>query len=453
MSSFEENYLKLNNEQKEAVDTVFGPVLVVAGPGSGKTQLLALRVANILKQTDTLPNQILCLTFTESAAANMRERLTGFLHRDAYKVAIHTFHSFGTEVISQNSSHFFSAADFKPADDLTSLQILDEILGSLPAKNPFRSQHQEVFVYIDDALKVIDALKKGGVTPTEFQEVVDENREFLDLIAQDIEEVFEDRISGKTVENLWKIYQKISDLSNEKKQNELNKQTEEEVVTWKNVYPCLIDIVLVQLQHVLADVQELIKAGARSTSPITEWKGKFTTKNKDNKTVAKDLFKHENFVTLAFIYKEYQAKLYDLGFFDFSDMLLEVARALQDPESLDLKYNLQEKYQFILVDEFQDTNGVQMKLLQELLDSPVNDGSPNILAVGDDDQAIYKFQGANLDNILKFKEKYPTTKVITLNTNYRSKQDILDLAMQVSAQATEKLELEGVIKVLVSGVK
>jgi DNA helicase-2/ATP-dependent DNA helicase PcrA len=428
-------------------------VLVIAGPGSGKTQLLALRVANILEKTDALPNQILCLTFTESAASNMRERLTEFLKRDAYKVSIHTFHSFGTEIISQNSSHFFQAADFKPADDLTSLQILDDIFNTLPAKNPFRSQHQDVFVYIDDVLKAIDALKKGGVTPEEFFEIITLNKDFLDSVALDIEEIFADRISGKTVENLWKLYQKIEVLSNEKTSFELNNQSEEDLISWRSVYPNLIDIVLVQLQQTLSNVQALEQTGARSTTPVTEWKNKFTTKDKENKTVAKDLFKHENFLTLAHIYKEYQNKLNEQGYFDFSDMLLEVVKALKDPESSDLKYNLQEKYQFILVDEFQDTNGVQMKLLHELLDSPVNDGSPNILAVGDDDQAVYKFQGANLDNILKFKEKYPSTKVVTLNKNYRSKQEILDLAMQISAQAVEKLELDGVSKVLVSQVK
>ncbi len=94
MTLFSEKYNRLNTEQKEAVDTLYGPVLVIAGPGSGKTELLAVRIANILKKTDANPNNILCLTFTENAANNMRERLAKIIGPEAYKVSIHTFHTF-----------------------------------------------------------------------------------------------------------------------------------------------------------------------------------------------------------------------------------------------------------------------------------------------------------------------------------------------------------------------
>ena len=99
---FQKRYENLNAEQKDAVDTIDGPVMVIAGPGSGKTELLSLRVANILQQTDTLPSSILCLTYTEAAATNMRKRLAGLIGMDAYKVAIHTFHGLGTEIINKN---------------------------------------------------------------------------------------------------------------------------------------------------------------------------------------------------------------------------------------------------------------------------------------------------------------------------------------------------------------
>ncbi len=95
-SNFESRYKLLNAEQRQAVDTLVGPVMVIAGPGTGKTEILAMRVANILrKDGDVSPSEILCLTFTDAAAWNMRDRLTKLMGGNAYRVAIHTFHSFG----------------------------------------------------------------------------------------------------------------------------------------------------------------------------------------------------------------------------------------------------------------------------------------------------------------------------------------------------------------------
>ena len=125
--SFSDRYRNLNARQKEAVDTIDGPVMVVAGPGTGKTELLSMRAANILKNTDTLPENILCLTFTESGANAMRERLSQIIGADAYKVAIHTFHSFGTEVINHNSEFFYGGASFKPLFDGRPIPALEPL--------------------------------------------------------------------------------------------------------------------------------------------------------------------------------------------------------------------------------------------------------------------------------------------------------------------------------------
>ena len=92
--NFKQRYDQLNKKQKKAVDTIEGPLLVVAGPGSGKTEILSLRVGNILEQTQVMASNILCLTFTESATVNMRKRLAGLIGSEAYRVAIHTFHNF-----------------------------------------------------------------------------------------------------------------------------------------------------------------------------------------------------------------------------------------------------------------------------------------------------------------------------------------------------------------------
>ena len=106
MNSFVTEYNLLNKQQKEAVDCINGPLLVIAGPGTGKTQLLSLRVANILDKTDTLAENILCLTYTESGAQTMRNRLASFIGQSAYDVRIGTYHAFGNEIIRNYAEYF-----------------------------------------------------------------------------------------------------------------------------------------------------------------------------------------------------------------------------------------------------------------------------------------------------------------------------------------------------------
>src|SRR6266496_6812851 len=154
-SIFSQAYHNLNPRQKQAVDTIEGPVLVVAGPGTGKTQLLSVRVANILRQTDTLPNNILCLTFTESAAAAMRQRLLGLMGQDAYKVAIHTFHSFGTEVITNHPQFFYQGAHFHAADELSSYEVLEPIFRRLPHSSRLAATMNGEFTALRDTQMAI----------------------------------------------------------------------------------------------------------------------------------------------------------------------------------------------------------------------------------------------------------------------------------------------------------
>jgi len=129
MSRFAKEYSKLNEAQKLAVDQIEGPVLVIAGPGTGKTQLLSMRVANILQKTDTLPQNILCLTFTDSATATLRKRLTNLIGQTAYDVSINTYHSFGSDLIRRMPEYFVDDSDMRPADDLSIDQTYRDILG------------------------------------------------------------------------------------------------------------------------------------------------------------------------------------------------------------------------------------------------------------------------------------------------------------------------------------
>ena len=126
----------LNAQQRQAVDIISGPLMVVAGPGTGKTELLAVRAANILHQTDADPSNILCLTFTDSGSANMVKRLAQIIGSTAYKVEIQTFHSFGSTIIGRFGEYFYSGANYQPADQLTQAEILTEIIAGLSYDNP-----------------------------------------------------------------------------------------------------------------------------------------------------------------------------------------------------------------------------------------------------------------------------------------------------------------------------
>ena len=106
LEKFNNEYEKLNEKQKLAVDTIEGPVMVIAGPGTGKTQILAARIGKILLETDVFPENILCLTYTDAGAIAMRRRLLQFIGPDAYKVNIYTFHAFCNDVIQENVSLF-----------------------------------------------------------------------------------------------------------------------------------------------------------------------------------------------------------------------------------------------------------------------------------------------------------------------------------------------------------
>jgi DNA helicase II / ATP-dependent DNA helicase PcrA len=421
--SFDTRYNGLNDEQKKAVDTIDGPVLVIAGPGSGKTELLSLRVCNILRQTDTLPSSILCLTFMDSASANMRKRLAGLIGQDAYKVAIHTFHSFGSEIINRNPEYFYHGAAYGQADKLMQYEIMEEILKSLSHEFHLRSYHPDQgYTYLDDILARIGDMKKGGLEPSDFRQLLEENKSFLEEADKLVAPVFAERMSKNTVSEIPSLLEKISAISFTQRSRDLPYLSMKETLAES-----------LQKAYDLATAEE-----KPDTKPLTEWKRDFMRKNDRNEITLADLERLKKQFELCYIYEEYQKRLHEKGFYDFDDMLLDASRALTEfPE---LKYNLQERFLYVLVDEFQDTNGVQMRILDQLLDAEVNEGRPNILVVGDDDQAIFKFQGANIANIMSFHKKYREPSIIVLQKNYRSTQPILDYARKTILTGNDRLE-------------
>lgn len=340
--AFLKRYNVLNDGQKRAVDTIEGPVMVVAGPGTGKTEVVALRVANILRKTHARPSNILCLTFSVSGATAMRERLRSLMGADAYGVTIRNFHGFCADLIAENPSVFDAWSAMELISDVekyrTVNKIIDQLSPDLDLINP-KLPHART----KDILSRISDLKREGVT----------NREALLAVADD----YERALSCKSREG--------------------TKACEKNLLTAK---------------------------------------------------------KFRDFLKIFFLYED---ALKATQRFDFDDMILYAIQALEAEDWL--LAGLQERYQYILVDEFQDTNGAQYRLVDLLTTPRTPEDKPNLFVVGDDDQAIYRFQGANLKNILNFHERFPSAPIIPLTVSYRCSQPVLDAAGSLIAQNSERL--------------
>lgn len=430
---FNTRYAKLNDNQRQAVDYIHGSLLVIAGPGTGKTELLSMRTAQILRQTDTLPNSILCLTFTESGATNMRQRLRQIIGEDAYKIAIHTFHSFGTEIINQHREYFFRGADAQPVDELTQYQIISGILEELDWRNPLSAKNNGEFVYIKDLIRIISEFKQSGLTPSELRAIIEDNQSTIAEIAPDIQQVFSAKISKKTIEMFAPIAEKIANLA-AKNPDEKNSKLPASITPYANV-------LALSIVHATQEALD-----ENSTKPLTAWKSKWCEKNANGEFVLKDFTAAEKLSAAIDVYEKYVNILSERSLFDYDDMILSVIQACEShPE---LRANLQEQFQFIMVDEFQDTNLAQLRLLFNLTSE--NDDNPNIMAVGDDDQAIFSFQGADVGNIQRFRQHYHDPKIIVLTDNYRSAENILSSARDVITQGADRLEntIDGLSKQL-----
>ncbi|MCF7845262.1 MAG: ATP-dependent helicase [Candidatus Pacebacteria bacterium] len=410
---FQERYNNLNPEQKRAVDYINGPLMVIAGPGSGKTELLGVRTANIIRKTDTPPESVLCLTYTNSAATNMKERLIELIGDEAYKIPVYTFHSFCQKIIQDHGDYFYKGASFELVDEVTQIEIIQDILKKMDYDNPLSSfRPEDGYVYLRDIIETISDLKQGGVTPDEFEEVSKENEIILKEANPIISAVFQKRVNTITFQEVEKVIDKLKKIEQ------------------KSIISYLKPINLV----VAGSLEKVVESGDKKN--IKEWKNKWTYKNKEERFL-NDSKNLEKLKSLSLVYKDYQKKMNSLGYYDFSDMIMEVIKKMEED---DLFYDeVREKYLYVLVDEFQDTSGVQMRFLNLLLKDEI-DNNPNICTVGDDDQAIYRFQGAEISNILEFKERYPLTKIISLVRNYRSTKEIIQKSYGIVKRGEERLE-------------
>jgi len=348
-SVFDSEYKRLNKAQKDAVEAVYGPVMVVAWPGTGKTQIIGLRAANIILKGWINPENILVTTFTEAWVVAIRKRLVKFLGNDGYKIWVSTIHSFSQEVIKTFPEKFIEYKAGSAIDDVDCFEILKNITDKLLKKKLIEdlTTDYDPYFYLRDIKSRISNLKQEGISISELK---------TSIVRQEDE----------YVEELAEIKPTLKKYENTK---------------------------IKQAKHI----------------------------NKLNE--------------LVIFFEEYNKYLREKSLYDFNDMINFVLEKFEVDD--ELKAHYAEKYQFIMLDEYQDTNNAQNKIFDLILS--VSEDQPNIMTVWDDDQSIYRFQGANIENMLDFSSKYENTKFIVLENNYRSNQQILDIASSLIENNNERL--------------
>ncbi len=414
---FQAAYKQLNKAQLKAVDAIQGPVLVVAGPGTGKTQLLSLRVANILQKTDTDPASVLCLTFTNFAATNMRERLTKLVGPEAHSVIVRTFHSFAAEIMNLYPDYFWNGAKLNIAPDAVQLEIIQDILTELPLDNPLASKFAGNYTALSDVQQALRLSKEAGLTPEKLKAMIAINQAYIDVVEPKLIEILDDSLSYK---KLAAISQAIDSLPD---------QNIDETVT---PLTSLSTVLKRSLAQAISDDE-----GTNKTTQTGKWKRQWLQSVNGQKAMHDERRRNAWWSATADVYASYRDALHGRGYYDYSDMIIEVITQLeQNPELL---ASVQERFLYVLIDEFQDTNAAQLRLAHLVSTHFSNEGKPNLMAVGDDDQSIFAFNGAELNNMLTFRRTYPTTELIVLEDNYRSTQAVLDTAGTIIEQADDRL--------------
>jgi len=358
---FRELYEALNAAQRKAVDTIEGPVMVIAGPGTGKTTILTLRIANILKQTDTPANGILAITYTDAGVKAMRTKLQGIIGDRAHDIRVHTFHGFASSIISEYQDHFLHLQEMKQMTDIEQELIIRRIIEDQKYSSVRPAGKPDA--YISGIMRGIDEAKREALTPEMVRIHV---RSEMDRIKND-----EDSISTRGA------------------------------------------------------TKGQLKADARD-----------------------QLEKLERTLIFADVFDEYEAVKREAKKMDFNDLIIELLLALKTDELL-LRL-IQERYLYIHVDEHQDTNDAQnfiLSLIAEFFETP------NVFIVGDEKQAVYRFQGASVENFLKLQKKWTDMEIIRLDMNYRSHQSILDGSFSMIEKNYEDGEYTDLRVRLKSGAK
>lgn len=418
MSDFQEEYKRLNAKQKQAVDLIEGPVLVVAGPGTGKTQLLAMRVANILKTTDTDARNILSLTFTNKAAVNMKDRIIRLTGGEGSQSVVKTFHSFAAEIMNSYPDYFWNSSPLSVAPESVQLDIIEDIVKSLPLNNPLALKFSGQYTLLGDIRKSINLAKEAGLTPEKLEKIINSNLKYLNEIEQNLIDIFSPRLSKRT----------LGDLADKVEALPTQKNTEDFLYPLRSFKDVLSEKVRTATENDL-EAGSTKHTGAIKKEVIQNIAGKYETN--------KERTRNNWWLNLSEVYSNYRQEMHSRGFYDYADMLVEVLNQLEShPEML---ADIQERFLYVLIDEFQDTNPAQLRFAQLISEHHTAENKPNIMAVGDDDQSIYKFNGAELNNMMNFKRRYPDGNIVVLTENYRSSQKILDQSKKIIELAENRL--------------
>lgn len=415
---------KLNQAQRQATEYISGPLLVLAGPGTGKTQLLSSKVAYILEHTDLSPDNILCITFTEAGAENMRQRLFNIIGKTANQLHIHTYHAFGADLLSayRNYSPTTNRELNTPIDNVSRYKIILDLKSKLPYSDILASNSNR----IPDILSAIDAVKSARLTADDLKKIAEDNLSQTTKINSKINPILKKLIPRMPLNQAVKeVYQPLLDLfKTHLKPHKICQNIEPEINFFAR-----------DLNQILEANEKLEKP---KLTPLTNWKNSTFEVDQDGNYRLKNFIPNQKLLSLSNIMADYQSTLEKQGLFDFSDMIEEAIKILKADTGFRL--TLTERYQYILLDEFQDTNPSQFELIRLL----TNYDNPAIMAVGDDDQAIFAFQGANASNLLDFQTHY-NAKVITLTENYRSTSEILNLSYHIAEQIEDSFAKKGQI--------
>ncbi len=358
----------LNEKQLSAVNKIDGPVLVIAGPGTGKTQILAARIGKILIETDTDAHNILCLTYTDAGTIAMRKRLFDFIGPEAYRVHIHTFHSFCNDIIQENLD-YFGKLNLEAISDLEKIELFRKLVHQFKEGNPLKRYRGDVYYEIKRLMELFSIMKRENWTANFICTKADE---YIEMIANAEE--------GSELYKTFKYSRKTGNAAA------------------GDFKPAFIDE---------KDKIELLKAAAKE-------------------------------------FETYQNLMNKANRYDFDDMILWILKAFKNDPNFLITY--QERYEYFLIDEYQDTSGSQNELIKMLISYWDN---PNVFVVGDDDQSIFRFQGANVENIEQYCNWFPESLAkIMLENNYRSTQSILDLSKNLIDFNTERIKMEGLSKSL-----
>ncbi|MBQ6585693.1 MAG: ATP-dependent helicase [Coriobacteriales bacterium] len=418
-AELQKSFDRLNPEQREAVEHIDGPLLVIAGPGTGKTQLLSLRAANILLERDVKPENILCLTYTEAGTAAMRKRLIELVGRPAYGIQVSTFHGFCAQLSAQYPQYFPGAANRQLITSLHAKKTLNSLLNALTLESPF---HGSTYMGKNSNLKpledFISKFRKSGLTTSEFRAIQEQNLAFFTYMKQraTLFDLFASGIPRAKAEKAAYFDSIIEEV--DAAFDSAPKELTQPVVSTPGVY--------------VPYARLLYEAAPRFDTPTT-FRDEFFAKDDQKVFQFKDEERCRKAIEASRLYDQYRAYMSENGLYDFDDMIIDALAAIETHPSL--KYALQSQYQYILVDEFQDTNGAQMHIV-ELLTEGID--SPNVMVVGDDDQAIMRFQGASLAYVHQFAETYDPKKVV-LKANYRSTPAIVGLGQGVARQIERRM--------------